>query len=265
MIVNSYLNNIANSAILRNEEKENIQRSIVTLKERLNLHFSDQISEHFVFGSYSRGTILPRIMDSQSDVDYMVIFTEKDLQPQSYLDRLRRFSEFRYSTSETAQSHPTLVLDLNHIRFELVPALKNWYGNNFRIPEKRLNYQSWQETDPKGFNDKLTRANQINGNIIKPLIRVMKYWNAKSGYPFESYNLEKIVVNHSYSIFGYLPQISDYFYLIVEALEINHFSKLNKESVIHLKKMVSQVKIFDHAGQFAQAEYILMKLLPPIR
>jgi hypothetical protein len=266
MSVNSYLTNLANAAILRDQEKQDIQRSIATLQTRLKAHFGGQIGEHFVFGSYSRGTILPRSMDAQSDVDYIVIFTDSGLQPQSYLDRLRRFAERYYSSSETTQSHPTVVLELNHIRFELVPALQSWWSG-LQIPAKGSNYQSWQDTDPKGFNDKLTSANQANGNLIKPLVRVMKYWNAKAGYPFESYSLEQTVAGHGYGFLGLLAsrQIGDYFYQILDAIDAGLFAPQWKtEAVARLKQVVSQAKAFDRAGQSAQAEAVLMKLLPPV-
>lgn len=266
MSINSYLTNLANQAILRDDEKAGVQRSITTLQTRLVQHFGAQISQHFVFGSYSRGTILPRSMDSQSDVDYMVVFSDGGLQPQSYLDRLRRFAEVKYARSEVAQSHPTVALELNHIRFELVPALQSWLSG-LQIPAKGSDYQSWQETDPKGFNDKLTSANQANGNLIKPLVRVMKYWNAKAGYPFESYALEQQVAGYGYGFFGLLVsrQIGDYFFQIVDALDAGLFApQWKRDAVARLKQLAGQARMLERAGQTAQAEAFIAKLLPPV-
>lgn len=266
MTINSYLTNLANQAILRDDEKAGVQRSIATLQTRLVDHFDAQMSQHFVFGSYSRGTILPRSMDPQSDVDYMVVFSDGGLQPQSYLDRLRRFAELRYTRSEVAQSHPTVALELNHIRFELVPALQNWWGG-LQIPAKGSGYQSWQDTDPKGFNNTLTSANQANGNLIKPLARIMKYWNAKAGYPFESYALEQQVAGHGYGFFGLLAsrQIGDYFFQIVDALDAGLFApQWKRDAVTRLKDLTTQVRALERAGQIAQAEAVIAKLVPPV-
>ncbi|QXP87469.1 SMODS domain-containing nucleotidyltransferase [Methylococcus capsulatus] len=266
MTINSYLTNLANQAILRDDEKAGVQRSIAALQGRLVEHFGPQIGQHFVFGSYSRGTILPRSMDPQSDVDYMVIFSDSGLQPQSYLDRLRRFAELRYARSEVAQSHPTVALELNHIRFELVPALQNWWGG-LQIPAKGSGYQSWQDTDPKGFNDKLTSTNQANGNLIKPLARLMKYWNAKAGYPFESYALEQQIASHGYSFFGLLAsrQIGDYFFQIVDALDAGLFApQWKRDAVARLKQLTTQARALERAGQVTQAETVIAKLVPPV-
>lgn len=266
MTINSYLTNLASQAILRDDEKAGVQRSITTLQTRLVDHFGTQISQHFVFGSYSRGTILPRSMDPQSDVDYMVIFSDSGLQPQSYLDRLRRFADLRYARSEVGQAHPTVALELNHIRFELVPALRSWWSG-LQIPAKGAGYQSWQDTDPNGFNDKLTSANQANGNLIKPLVRVMKYWNAKAGYPFESYALEQQVAGRGYGYFGLVStrQMGDYFFQIVEALDAGVFApQWKRDAVARLKQLAGQARMLERAGQIAQAEAVIAKLLPPV-
>ncbi|MEW8228434.1 MAG: nucleotidyltransferase domain-containing protein, partial [Candidatus Thiodiazotropha endolucinida] len=197
MTVNSYLTNLANASIIRDQEKAGIQRSINTISERLRRHFGGDINRSVIFGSYSRGTILPRHMDQRSDIDYMVVFAESNHQPQTYLNRLRRFVETYYARSEIAQSNPTIVLSLNHIRFELVPAIDDWF-NGLRIPAKASSFSNWIDTDPTGFNQELINKNQSHYNLIKPLVRIMKYWNAQNRYPYDSYELEQLIVGHGY-------------------------------------------------------------------
>lgn len=266
MTINSYLMSLASHAILRDAERASVQRSITTLQTRLANHLGTQISGHFVFGSYSRGTILPRTMDPQSDVDYMVVFSNGDFQPQTYLDRLRRFAERHYGRSEIAQSHPTVALELNHIRFELVPAIQSlWDG--LRIPAKGSGYQRWQETDPKGFNDQLTNANQANSNLIKPLVRVIKYWNAKAGYPFDSYALEQEVAGYGYGFIGLFSpgRLEDYFFQAVDSLEAGWLApQWKREAVSRLKKFTSDAQSQERSGDAVQAEATVKRLLPPV-
>lgn len=266
MTINSYLTQIATHAILREDEKAGIQRSLTTLQSRLVDYFGAQLGKHFVFGSYSRGTALPRSMDSHSDVDYMVEFSDSSLQPQSYLDRLRRFAEVRYSRSEVSQSHPTVALELNHIRFELVPALDSWWSG-IQIPQRSANYQSWQDTDPRGFNEKLTSANQSNGNLIKPLVRVMKYWNAAAGHPFESFELEKTVAEYSYSQWGLgsSRRLAEYFFQIVEATGPGFFaSQWKRAATDRLESLVTKARNFERSGDTVRAEGVMAQLLPPV-
>lgn len=266
MTINSYLTGLANLAILRDDEKASVQRSITALQTRLTNHFGNQIRQHFVFGSYSRGTILPRSMDPQSDIDYMVVFADTGLQPQSYLDRLRRFAEVQYARSEVAQSHPTVVLELNHIRFELVPAVQNWFSG-LQIPAKGSGYQSWQDTDPNGFNQTLSSANQANSNLIKPLVRVMKYWNATARYPFESYALEQHVAGQGYGLLGLLGsrQLADYFFQAVESLDAGWSApQWKQESVSRLKQLASLARSQERSGSSIQAEATIKRLLPAV-
>lgn len=194
MTVNSYLHNKASLANLSQNERDSITRSILTLRARLDAYFGDEVLNHFIFGSHSRGTILPRSMDAESDVDYMVVFTDGGYQPQTYLDKLKRFAEYHYRTSEIAQSHPTIQLELNHIRFELVPALI--YYSDYHIPDKSYGYERWISTDPHGCKARLEECNNRHNWYIKPTIRLIKYWNATRKRPFESYELEQLIVEH---------------------------------------------------------------------
>ncbi len=266
MTINSYLTGLANLAILRDDEKASVQRSITALQSRLTNHFGNQLGQHFVFGSYSRGTILPRSMDPQSDIDYIVVFADTGLQPQSYLDRLRRFAEVQYARSEVAQSHPTVVLELNHIRFELVPAVQNWFSG-LQIPAKGSDYQSWQDTDPNGFNQTLSSTNQANGNLIKPLVRVMKYWNASARHPFESYALEQHIAAQGFGLSGLLGsrQLADYFFQAVESLDAGWSApQWKQESVSRFKQLASLARSQERSGSSIQAEATIKRLLPAV-
>jgi len=74
MSVNTYLSDSASDLVLSTKEKESITTSINTLETRLDSYFGANIEEKFKFGSYTRVTILPRKVDEESDVDYMVVF-----------------------------------------------------------------------------------------------------------------------------------------------------------------------------------------------
>ena len=89
MSVLSFLTGTASSAVLSGTEQSSIATSISTLQNRFGLHFaSGAIKQHFRFGSSTRGTILPRSMDEYSDIDYMIVFSENNATPQTYLNRL---------------------------------------------------------------------------------------------------------------------------------------------------------------------------------
>ena len=262
MSINSHLENISKEAYISKEEKLSINTSIETLQRRLKLYFSDDLKIHFKFGSYVRGTILPRSKDRFSDVDYMVVFNDDGKKPQTYLDRLRRFAENYYSRSEIYQSNPTIVLELNHIKFDLVPAIEYYsFLEYYKIPAKASSYSDWISTNPSDFYNVLVEKNKSNKYQIKPLIRVMKYWNALNGYPFESFDLEKKIVNKNYwSYSNYI--LKDYFFDFTISLSDYEFNVSYKnEKIRYLKNKVKNIKNLEKQYPLL-AENELNKLLP---
>lgn len=243
---------------------EGIQRSVDTLVNRLCWHFGTEIADQFKFGSYTRGTILPRCMDAGSDVDYMIVFADPRFRPQTYLNRLRQFVEARYSRSEIAQSHPTIILNLNHIRFELVPAIRDAWGG-LHIPAPASDYQDWLATDPNGFNANLTVANQRHNSLIKPVVRVAKYWNVSAGKPFASYDLEQRIVGLSFPVLTFISEqrLSAYFYGVIDGLTVPWDAPAWKRNAVErAKTYVRQAQENAQFNNHAEAERCMQRLLP---
>ncbi|WP_337032736.1 SMODS domain-containing nucleotidyltransferase [Paenibacillus illinoisensis] len=262
MSIQSYLVNLANQLIIRDDEKLKINTSVNTIKPRITSYFGDNISDHFAFGSYTRGTMLTRNADMYSDVDYMVIFKNpNNLKPQTLLNHLRKFAEKYYSSSEIKQSHPTMVLELQHIKFELVPAQKDWFGN-ISIPSPSSSYAEWMATTPTAFNQKLTSKNTVHKNYIKPLVRLMKYWNCKNNYYLSSYELENVITDQS---FFRATTFKEYVYSGVDALSYGWFSPQDlKNRVDRAKRIVAEAKRLEAEGYPGSAELEIKKLFPPL-
>lgn len=237
MSVLSYLTNKASSAVLSSTEKLSIDTSISTLKTRLGYQFSNgELKEHFRFGSSTRDTILPRSMDESSDIDYMIVFSDNQYTPQTYLNQLKKFATDRYSGSEIYQSSPTIVLELNHIKFDLVPAIRAWHGG-LQIPNGS---STWRDTNPNDFNSKLASANVNYGSMIKPTIRLVKYWNKRSGSLFDSFLLEKwIIEQYFWSCYNQ----KDYLFSVIDKLNTSsdYTQKVNEE-INRAKKIVKEVR-----------------------
>lgn len=261
MSVQTHVTNLASSLVLSETEKAGIDTSISTMRSRLSDYFGSQVKEQVRFGSSTRGTMLPRRADEHSDVDYMVIFDHKDdLKPQSYIDRLKRFAELKYSRSEIYQSHPSVVLELNHIKFDLVPAYKDWLGTIY-IPASSA-YLNWMSTDPNGFNESLSSKNQNNDYLIKPLIRLMKYWNAQNGYVYESYAMEKAIIGAGYM---WCTSLKDYFFKAIDDLSTWDLSaQWKKDKVQRAKDLVGKIKKYESDGYPALAAAEMERLLPAL-
>lgn len=243
MTVNSYLTEIANACILRDERNQQIKRSVVSIKSRIKNKLGSNVSDQILFGSFSRCTCLPRSYDEKSDVDLMIVFNDQTKTPQTYLNWLRDFVEQSYTRSEIKQSHPTIQLNLNHISFELVPALRTTYLDSiYKIPAPAKNWEEWVDTNPTKFNIDLLALNQIHGNLIKPLVRVLKYWNASQKYPFRSYELEQSIIAGTKSLNSHSTSLSEYFFQIVETLPLHNIPESYRYRLFRLKSKTSEVR-----------------------
>lgn len=262
MSVNTHLTGLASSLVLTDTEKSGIVTSITTLASRLNSYFGSNITNHFQFGSNPRGTILPRKADSNSDIDYMVVFNTSNGQkkPQTYLDNLRKFAEAKYSTSEISQSSPTIVLSLNHIKFEIVPAITNSYG--YQIPSPASSWSEWMPTDPVAFQKVLQDKNVVENSQIKPLVRIVKYWNAKKDHPFASFILEQYIVN---KYFYSCSALRDYFYAFWTDFNCTLDSpQYVKDLVATAKKYAQNAKDYEAKGYATTAEDEIKKIVPSL-
>lgn len=256
MSVLSYLMSRASGAVLSGVEKESINTSISTLKARLGAYFDGELSDQFRFGSSTRGTILPRSMDEQSDIDYMVVFKDCQSVPQTYLDRLKRFAETYYGRSEIYQSTPTIVLELNHIKFDLVPARSSWFSG-LQIPS---GMGGWVDTNPNDFNSTLEAVNGSNANLIKPTIRLFKYWNAVNGYVFDSFSFEKWIVGQLYWL---ETNQKDYLLSTFDKADLNWDSaQWRKDKLARAKQLVANVRAYEKRDMPSSAEIEIKKLIP---
>ncbi|WP_248885646.1 SMODS domain-containing nucleotidyltransferase [Acidithiobacillus acidisediminis] len=255
MSVLSFLTSTASSAVLSTTEQSSITTSISTLQSRMSSHFANGvINQHFRFGSSTRGTILPRSMDEQSDIDYMVVFSDGSAAPQTYLNRLKDFVEKRYGSSEIYQSTPTIVLELNHIKFDLVPAIKTWLGG-LRIPNGT---GGWMITNPNDFNATLEAKNKEHKSLIKPTIRLFKYWNATAGFPFQSFKMEKWVCGLR---FWFLANQKDYFLAVIDNLNTSSsYSQWVNNEITRARNIVANVRQYEKDDLPITAENEVKKL-----
>jgi hypothetical protein len=261
MSVNSHLTNLASTLVLSEKEKLSIAVSISTLSSRLDAHFGSIVDSHFRFGSSTRGTILPHQIDNHSDIDYMVVFNTIDGQkkPQTYLDRLRRFVESRYSRSEIRQSHPTIVLSLNHIKFELVPAIESY---SYQIPSPGSSWIEWTSTDPSSANQSLEEKNKNNNYQIKPLVRLIKYWNTCNRYPFSSFAIEQYIVEKT---FLRCSGLKDYFYEFWSGFDYKYDAAQNTKNMVDNAKNYSRrAKEYENENMPVHAEIEIKKIVLPL-
>lgn len=233
MTINSYLNDLAQRAIVRDDEKTKISISKNAIIKRLMDYFQNHIETPILFGSYTRKTIISRQFDDNSDIDIMICFKYiTPYQPQTYLNYLKDFAIQCYPKSQIYQSFPTIVLELNHIKFDLVPAIERI--DALCIPDKNFN---WLKTNPNDLNIHLT-----NNQNLRRLIRIAKIWNAKQGNLFPSYELEKFIVLKRFN-YSNCHDLYSHFYRFSQLLQtsFNYTDNINNK-IKNLKDTMSVIE-----------------------
>jgi len=142
--LNNHLKRISSDLFIKysGEERRKIDISVNNIIDKLDEYFDDEIDEPILFGSYTRDTILPRRFDPNSDIDILIQFNTKGydkLKPESYRNQLKKFAEDNYPHSIVVKDHPSIVLELNHIKFDLVPAIfdEGFFYDSIEIPNKK--------------------------------------------------------------------------------------------------------------------------------
>lgn len=259
MNCNTYLKEFSSRLILKYNEKEHIDNSIKHIKSMLHIYFGSKIKEIKVFGSYSRKTVMPRIIDESSDIDIMVVLNNIDGKPQTYLNQLKVFAEYYYKDSIVRQSLPTVVIKLNHINFELVPSKKvsgwsQYFEDMYNIPGKN---NEWLNTDIKKFDTLLRMANKNNNYKILPVIRLLKYLNIKKfSYKIPSYQLEHTIARFL------LAQLTDMSYLDLIIVALNSINSVaifdNRRNV--LLDNFKKIRLLEASGRQVEALNIMKQI-----
>ncbi|GAB3910612.1 SMODS domain-containing nucleotidyltransferase [Mucilaginibacter boryungensis] len=256
MSINNRLTQFAQKQLVlahNKQERAAIIRSLDNLERSLDDEFGDEIEEFLRFGSFTRNTILPRSYDPNSDVDLMVVFNSADglYAPSTYRKWIRDFLTVAYPKSISKKDFPAVILELNHIKFDIVPAYTTsnlLFGTRFYIPGRD---ETWRLTSPNEINSKLATKNKTYGdNIIRNVVRLCKHWNAGFGYPFQSYLLERQIID---LIFWGNENTYSRFLKTIEVVGADFRA---------VKNAVYWIKEYGHRGdEYKQAQWI-RKLLP---
>lgn len=255
MDINTYYTELGNALIFSPDKRERIDISIDYFKQKIWGQFQDRLVEVVVYGSYSRETIIRK--DDEADVDIVVIYKTREVQPDTYLKQIKTFCENTYNRSTIYQDHPTIVIDMEHIKFEIVPSIYVSTGV-VKIPAPKSKELKWVNTNPKGLITKVQNKDKNNKNLILPIIRILKYWNTLSGRPFASFQIERAVVDKIYTC----TTIKQYFSTAISAIEEIAIGDTQKRAIRNLRDKLKRLHILETNNFHEYIEQELNSFLP---
>ena len=157
---------------LTENQRQNIIGSHTHLRQNILIPL-DYVSDSFLTGSYKKHTMIR----PPSDVDIFVLINHShyEITPNAVLNKLKRDLLGSYPDSEIRQEKPCIVLDFNHCKFELTPAIKvSQYANpDYYIPAQGGN--TWMQAEnPRVLEERLSNANRRLNGMLTRLIKMMK-------------------------------------------------------------------------------------------
>jgi len=127
---------------------------------------------------------------------------------------------------------------------------------SYKIPKST---SEWQITNPNDFNKSLEEFNKNNAYLIKPTIRLAKFWNAKSGYVFDSYSFEKWIKGLWF--FSCINQ-RDYLFNVFDNLSATSIEgQWRKERINRAKEIIAKVREYESMNMPFSAEAEVKKLI----
>jgi hypothetical protein len=120
-------------------------------------------------------------------------------------------------------------------------------------------YQVWQETNPYDVKQKLLDKNKQYNYIVKPIIRLLKAWNANNGHPFDSYDLELKITDLNFYNDNYE---SGFLYTVGQLSTDWNDPQSKKDKLTSLKYNLEKVKTHLENNDINQAKHWLHKVMP---
>lgn len=208
-----HLSQVARRAVLSPADKARLDAPLQQLLRQLAADFPREVvSRCEVVGSYGRDTCLPAAMDPQGDIDILVIFRDGHHLPAFYLEQLQDAVEKHYAAGSIERKGGELHLRLPPAYIKLVPARESL--TMVEVPGPGM---SWRRIDPFAAREQLREKDRQHGGLILPLVRLAKYWNARTGYPFASWELEQRVVQQRWSLVD--RNLQAFFFELLRALQ----------------------------------------------
>ncbi|MBI3519045.1 MAG: nucleotidyltransferase domain-containing protein [Bacteroidetes bacterium] len=259
----NYLELLVEKLTLQPGEGTRITGSVNKIKGKLEKWFeNDGLKEVRAFGSYDRGTLISRLVDTNSDVDIMVIFDEKRWESQTYLNKLKNFAEEHYPKAERYQDHPSIVIEDEKIKFELVPCIYKeetfFLEEKYLVPQRQNSELEWIKTEPDYLKNKLNEFVNTKPTLIN-LILLFKYWNLCNSYLYKTFKIESFIINK----FDYEEALDYNFFKLIDNLNYSNTDNQNSLNKV-LKKQKDRIELLLNNDMEEYALLEIQKILPKI-
>ena len=143
----------------------------------------------FLTGSYARHTMITPL--SEADVDIFMVLDPVHYEQDGHtrlLDKLKRVLQKQYpTTSAIGRDGQAVTIRFSDFAVDVVPAF-NRSGGGYLIPDTIA--KRWMSTDPTVHTRVMADANTQSGQMLVPVVKMIKGWNRVINSAFDGFYLE---------------------------------------------------------------------------
>ena len=184
---------ISNISVTDRQE-ENIKSSLINIEEHLKKKENDlNVDRTFTNGSYERDTIIRPL----NDIDLFAVLKKDNWidqygnlpNPQSVLTKIKNYLDsLNDYKDKVKQDRPCVTIVLSAKDFDILPSFETGYGG-YSIPNEDL--KTWTYSFPEQLTTNLDNVHRLRKYKVKPVIKVVKYWNREHNKYIPSYHIEE--------------------------------------------------------------------------
>ncbi|MFO0578866.1 MAG: hypothetical protein U1A78_33095 [Polyangia bacterium] len=151
------------------------------------------IKDDYLSGSYGRRTAITPL----HDIDVIIVL-DRDVRaalwrgaPVDTLRAMQAALRDSFPNSELTPQKRSVRIRYRQLDVDLVPAFESEREGVLEIPDRRAS--SWLLTDPDAVIDESPRLNQMNANLLKPIVKILKKWRDIWDIRLSSFHLEMMI------------------------------------------------------------------------
>ncbi len=155
------------------------------LKSKFNL-----AEDPWLTGSYSRKTIIRQ----DRDIDVMAAMSVREYWPtyqtksSGLVNLVRDALNKQYGSSDVSSSGAAVIMSMDVFQVDVVPVIAR-DGGGYLVANGQ---DGWKATNP-AFHFELMEQHNKTDALLKPLVKLLKYWNICNDELIQSFHLEMMI------------------------------------------------------------------------
>ena len=180
-------NELRDRFLLTQNQSESAKTKVASIKSFFNEQFV-MAESAITVGSYARGSIIrvERDVDILAPLSYPKYRETYDDDSQAFLYMVRDALNAKFGSTTVSSKKVAVKLDFTSIAVDVVPCFVRQGGGYF-MPNGS---GKWMATNPPFHTTFMNEANAEHDAKLRPLVKLMKFWNIANGHHLSSLHVE---------------------------------------------------------------------------